>query len=847
MARIITLLLAMSVFVVANAETFSYRFSSTSLPEAIRQIMNDHPDLDVNFIYNELENYKTSATVHADDAHDALRQAVGLNPVTVAKVKNTYYVEALQHGKYVYTGRVAGPDNEPVAAATVMLLAPKDSTVLTYGIADTEGRFKIPCDRTDVIAKLSCMGYKTTYHRCTTFNIGTIIMPENSLKLNEIKVRGDNAHLYSDRATFIPTVRQKNAAQDAVDLLRQMALPLIRINPVSDVIKDNAGNSVALYINSLEATAEELEGMRTADVLRVEYLEFPTDPRFHGSPRVINFIMRQIEYGGYTKIGVDETFINGLTNRANIYTRFSYKKMTYDLCVGALNENKHHIGTSSESEYKLSSVNDETYSLIRREICGNSHFQQNQYPITISATYNAEKTQIRNQLGFTNLSTPQNGYDGQLEIESADYDLTEFYHSNPNRSNTVSYSGSYFFTLPRDFSLDFKPRLKYTHLNETTVYRSPLTQLNISAKENAVDFRCDLFVRKQLSQNQSLMLGANHGENINQVRYDGAEREVDKFNMTFSALLAGYQLSSGNFYMYVDAGCAFETNKINSLNKNDTYPFTHISFNYALKDKHQFSAYFQLASNTPLLSMKTSNIVQENEVYFISGNPKLKASRLTTVNLAYTWMPSNILGLSLYGFCESNYKRMLAVYEPFLDGAAIKRSYINNGDWMCAEIGLPVSFKPFDGKLQIYANPRLSMYKSTGIYRASLRHFLFSLQATYYFKNLYAQASWENRQKWMDSETPTIFTCRNYHSLTVGWSNSTWNLRVKANNLFNKGWKEGETYTTSPLFAEYMTTYGTTYHPSVDISVTYTIGYGRKVKNDNEVSGQSSAASAILK
>lgn len=103
MARIIMLLIAMSAIVMANAETFSYRFNSTPLPKAIQRIMENHPTLDINFIYNELENYNTSATVHADNAYDALRQTVGLNPVTVVKAKNTYYVEALQHGKYVYT------------------------------------------------------------------------------------------------------------------------------------------------------------------------------------------------------------------------------------------------------------------------------------------------------------------------------------------------------------------------------------------------------------------------------------------------------------------------------------------------------------------------------------------------------------------------------------------------------------------------------------------------------------------------------------------------------------------------------------------------------------------------
>ena len=57
----------------------------------------------------------------------------------------------MQHGLYRYTGRVADRRDEPIAAATVMLLAPADSSVITYGITDDEGRFDIPCDRTDIL------------------------------------------------------------------------------------------------------------------------------------------------------------------------------------------------------------------------------------------------------------------------------------------------------------------------------------------------------------------------------------------------------------------------------------------------------------------------------------------------------------------------------------------------------------------------------------------------------------------------------------------------------------------------------------------------------------------------
>ncbi|MDE6430506.1 MAG: hypothetical protein K2K65_04980, partial [Duncaniella sp.] len=204
MWRIITIFAAVMTFLMSDAETFSYRFNSTPLTKAIREIMEDHPELDINFIYNELENYRTSEIVNADNAYDALRQTIGLNPVTVTKARNTYYVEALQHGRYIYTGKIIGSDNEPVVAATIMLLAPKDSTVLTYGISDTEGQFSIPCDRKGVLGKLTCLGYKPKIESFNKFSLGTILMEEQAISLGTVTVEADNAQLYSDKSIYRP-------------------------------------------------------------------------------------------------------------------------------------------------------------------------------------------------------------------------------------------------------------------------------------------------------------------------------------------------------------------------------------------------------------------------------------------------------------------------------------------------------------------------------------------------------------------------------------------------------------------------------------------------------------------
>ncbi len=848
MIRILTLVVTIIAVITAHGETFSYRFNSTPLPKAIQRIIEDNPDLDVNFIYNELEHYHTNATVYADNAYDALRQTIGLNPVSVTKVQNSYYLEALQQGKYLYSGKVIGTDSEPVVAATVMLLTPKDSTVLTYGITDDNGHFSIPCDRQSVLAKLSCVGYKITYKKFDTFNVGTVVLPEQPIQLKGVTVEGNNATLLADKSIYRPTQRQKNASQNAIDLLRQMAIPQIQINPISNEVTDNAGIKVAIFINYLPASNEELEGMRTLDVKKIEYLEFPIDPRFRGAQRVVNIIVQEYEYGGYSKITASENFLIGLSSRANVFSKFTYKKMTYDLYAGVNNWNSHHIGNFLEGNYSLKDGKGEDYSLTRIETLDRSHFKQNQVPVTFRATYASEKIQIRNTLGFTYLDIPTNKEEGSLRYEPSKGTDYTYVRSNPSRTNSLAYQGTYYFSLPKQFAVDISPRFNYSHSIDNLLYdASNSSAINRNARENAYNYRVDAYLEKNFAQKHTAILGVNGGDKINLLNYSGTNNYHDRFHNAFIAGLLGYQLQGSKIRLYADAGVYWSKSDINGIIYNDAYPFVHLNLSYSPNYKNSLSAFLQYANATPGINQKSPDILKDNEYMYVTGNPLLENSRNLMVNLSYTWIPSNSFGLSAFSNLNEFFDRQLIVYEPYNDGEALIRSYINSGNYIKGEIGLGANWKLFDGKLQLYAAPKQVFYKSTGIYSRKYNPCFITLQATYYLNNFYCQLYYKSPDKQMFTASPQIYKESNYHSVIVGWANSNWNVRLAGINLFNHGWVSSRTSTETPLYSEYKETIGTTAHPYLNLSLTYTFGYGKKVQRGNEVGAQSGASSAILK
>ncbi len=665
--------------------------------------------------------------------------------------------------------------------------------------------------------------------------------------LGEIVVEAQMQRTGTTSTTYTPSGKQKNAAHNAISLLQVMAIPQLRIDPIEKTVSDNFGGEVSIFINYMQASKEEMEGLRTTDVRKVEYLEFPTDPRFRGQQKVVNIVVHEYSYGGYTKLSANENFLLGLSSQTNVFSKFSYKKMTYDFFVAANNWKHNHDGGTTHSIYSLIK-DDKPYNLNRNEVLENSKFKQNQYPVTFRATYNSDKIQIRNTVSFQHLANPQIFRSGRLEYGSGSLGDYTYEQNAPERKNSASYAGSFFFSLPKDFSFDVSPTFNYTHTNAVTDYSaSNYTSITRNAREDAYNFRIDGYLRKRIGQKHSFMAGINGGQWSNDLHYTGTNVYHDKFRNAFAAGLVGYNYQTQKIAVNIDAGIAWENSDINGSKNDDLYPFTHINVRYSLNNKNMFSAYFQYASNTAGITEKASDILQENEVLYISGNPNLKNSRHTTVNLAYTWMPSNSFGMSAYGRFFGLYDRMFRTYTHYNSGTALIRNWVNDGDYLSGSMGLAANWKLLNGNLQLYANPEIYFNKITGSCPLNYNPFKLSVQASYYLQQFYFIAYYETPQKGVRFNTNTIYKNRNFYSLTAGWSNTDWNISVSAYNFFNKGWKTSTWEFTTPLYSEVRTNYGNYYHPRINVSVTYTFGYGKKVQRGNEVGEQSGASSGIMK
>ena len=209
----------------------------------------------------------------------------------------------LSVGTYAQTiqGKLVDVRQQAVMYANIVLQQ-ADSTFVAGVASDGKGAFRLTkVANGDYRLVISNMGYQTMYidlqgfHRST--DLGTLVMEEASQQLGEVSVTASNVISSADKKMVFPNQKQMNASANGVDLLRNLMIPTLQVNPITNSISTTDGGNVKLAINGRKATQNEVMALQPSEILRVELEEDP-GVRYDNAAMVINYVVRRYEMGG---------------------------------------------------------------------------------------------------------------------------------------------------------------------------------------------------------------------------------------------------------------------------------------------------------------------------------------------------------------------------------------------------------------------------------------------------------------------------------------------------------------------------------------------------------------------
>ena len=667
------------VVTMAHAQRITHSYNNVSLSDALSQLAEQQTDYTIMFLYNELEDFRITTTIHRKTLPEAIRQMIGFYPIRVTTSKDEggkkIFVECVQKADTRYKGTVIDEQGKPVAYANIALLNPSDSTLLCGGVSNESGYFVIPCEQKPVLARISFIGYKTNYVMLDSRNVGKIRLKLEIILLNGVKVTGEriisgteNGHLVYN----MPMLLQVYPADNAYDALTNI--------PGVSEMNGNitfSGQAVTLIINgkpttlSSEKVVERLKQMPAAMLAKAEVM--PSAPaKYHVRGMAINIMTkdftgtnqlsgqmmwgwRQSKYGtGYWgpsvicnhgKLSVDlsYTYTKGTgygqvereANHPLNGQRVPYSDKTRNRSDGM--DHEYRIGMdyaiADDHNLSLAYTGQWNSTLSTNTTTGTAqstqHSRQHTYLHNVDASYTAP---FGLQLGvsYTNFQEPRTqNLDGEL------YDVSRnLYVDSRQKVNKWLFTADQTHSLPKGWELSYGGKAQFTNNNS---YQTTLDakQLPVPDASSHVDY-------------DERILNA----------YAGLSKQIGKsLNLEASLTAEQYHATKWNEWrFYPQFNAMWNINAKNMLNLAFSSEAVYPSFWSTMSSIYYTSAYSEIWGNPDLKPMSEYNINlmwQLNHKYTFSAFAMLEPDYF--VQMAY--QPSDRMAVVMKetNFDYSNY------------------------------------------------------------------------------------------------------------------------------------------------------------------------------------------------
>lgn len=684
---------------------------------------------------------------------------------------------------------------------------------------------------------------------CASSAFAQIETPDSieARELNEVVVEAQLQRTSATVSTYFPTKRQRNAAQNGPELLNHMAIPQLGLISGNSVTT-NSGQKVDLYIDYVPASEQDLNGMRMADVKKVEYFDFPTDPRFQGSQHVINFIMQKYEYGGYVKAYANEFFIAN-SGQLNLFSKVQYKRMTYDIGVGAWYSANDHMSQSTIETYRLPQTDGSIKTFERVSEPDYAKTRQHSYWPTFKATYNTDKITMVNTIGASFFRSPKQNTAGSVHFVPADFPSTEYSNEQNSRSNSITYSGYWNFVLPKGNTLSFNPYYSYSHTNQHTLYSEAGGSAYANgAKDDSHRATAQLRFIHDFGKYGSVTGILNGTLLSNRTLYSGTSDASDR--------LTTYRVGPGLFYNFktekfnglVGGGFNYDHSKLGDTSEHSTQPWMDLSIQYGFNSKNSISLEFHHATWTLASSYRSTAVIQSNPLFSYTGNPDVSPYKSFDASLRYVLMPNNKFNFA--AFCNGSLisNRYAYVYQATPGGILRTIQQKGMGNYSSLLYGVQGTARLFNNSLMINGQVAHRIVCNGMPFDWTKNKVLWYLQAFYYVGGWNFGLQYQSPQEYCDGYVNGAWMKdKSAYTAIVGWGNSTWSLQGILTNPFRWNWHASSSETTSANYDVSTKYYNTSYHCYVLLSATYTFGFGKKVQRGNEATQQMGTSSSILK
>ena len=173
------------------AQRITRQYNNVSFSAALKDLNARQHRYTINFVYDELEDFRVTKSIRNQSVPDAIMQLIGFYPIRMTQVEDNIMVECMQKTTLRYKGRIVDESGNAAEYANITLLSPIDSTIVGHGVSNENGSFVIPCNSRKVLARITYVGYKTISRIYSNPEMGIIKLQPEMMIIKGVVVKGE--------------------------------------------------------------------------------------------------------------------------------------------------------------------------------------------------------------------------------------------------------------------------------------------------------------------------------------------------------------------------------------------------------------------------------------------------------------------------------------------------------------------------------------------------------------------------------------------------------------------------------------------------------------------------------
>lgn len=662
--------------------------------------------------------------------------------------------------------------------------------------------------------------------------------------INEVVVTAKNHIAIKDGVAYIPTPEERKSSYNYAALLSRMMVAGLRVDEFTNKVETTWGKEVNYFINGLEASEWEIKKLRPKEVARMEYLQSPTDPKFKNYTAVVNFVLREYDYGGYVMAEANQGFGNNNYGDYDIAGKLKKGHMTYQATIGGYYKDTHENRGNTDVTY----IYNDGHKMNKRTD-DNGTNKQDIYSTNFSARYDSKKLVWQTKIGLRfnkipNSRTTENVF---YNDEAAGTSIIDV--SSQSLSPYI-YSQIIIYGLPHKSYLLGSLSFSYNHNKGNNNYLLTADEQQSifnKTRENSYLPSLTLSYYLPISKKSSLVCKTDFNTEIYRTNYYGTADTYQKLINSYYSFDLKYSYRFSNNWK----GNLAVKMPIQSYKVQDDPAMTKVYLNGSMtlngKINQRHSIYIEANITQSAINPSYYNTVvrQDDEFTGSKGNADLKTVRQAFALASHTWMPNNTFSLNS-SFSWDNIINDIVPYWHEIDGLMVKEM-INSGSFNPIYLNVTPSVSFMNGKLRISSNVSYVHEWHNGLFHVNNGYWgwypsAYCSLGKYWAVNLnYAYSSGKGYMR--GSSKLSEFS--NNFKLGVQFTKGNLFMKLQVNSLFLKNG-----YIKSWLISENINNYTYTSRPwdrrYVSLSASYTIDYGKKISHGSNLNFGGKTKTSVL-